>query len=48
VTISPGKGGVGTFSPPLDSAGNSIRGQHMTRYLAGALGLNLFASAPYH
>jgi glutaminase len=48
VTISPGKGGVGTFSPPLDSAGNSVRGQHMTRYLAEALGLNLFASAPYH
>jgi glutaminase len=39
---------VGTFSPPLDSAGNSIRGQHMTRYLAEALDLDLFALAPYH
>ena len=27
VTVSPGKGGLGTFSPPLDEAGNSVRGQ---------------------
>lgn len=27
VTVSPGKGGLGTFSPPLDAAGNSVRGQ---------------------
>jgi glutaminase len=47
VTISPGKGGVGTYSPPLDAAGNSVRGQLMSRYLAEALGLNLFASAPF-
>jgi hypothetical protein len=46
VTVSPGKGGLGTFSPPLDAAGNSVRGQHITRYLSEALGLNLFASAP--
>jgi hypothetical protein len=46
VTVSPGKGGVGTFSPPLDEAGNSVRGQRITRYLSEALGLNLFASAP--
>ena len=46
VTVSPGKGGMGTFSPPLDAAGNSVRGQHVTRYLSEALGLNLFASAP--
>ena len=46
VTVSPGKGGLGTFSPPLDAAGNSVRGQHVTRYLSEALGLNLFASAP--
>ena len=46
VTVSPGKGGVGTFSPPLDSAGNSVRGQRITRYLSEALGLNLFASTP--
>jgi glutaminase len=46
VTVSPGKGGVGTFSPPLDAAGNSVRGQRITTYLSEALGLNLFASAP--
>jgi glutaminase len=47
VTVSPGKGGVGTFSPPLDEAGNSVRGQHMTTYLSERLGLNLFASSPH-
>jgi glutaminase len=46
VTISPGKGGLGVFSPPLDSVGNSVRGQLATTYLADELGLNLFASAP--
>src|SRR5690242_20646044 len=46
VTVSPGRGGLGTFSPPLDAAGNSVRGQHITKYLSEALGLNLFASAP--
>jgi glutaminase len=46
VTVSPGKGGVGTFSPLLDNAGNSVRGQRITKYLSERLGLNLFASAP--
>jgi glutaminase len=46
VTIAPGKGGLGTYSPPLDHAGNSVRGQHITQYLSEALGLNLFASTP--
>jgi glutaminase len=46
VTVSPGKGGVGTYSPPLDEAGNSVRGQRITTYLSERLGLNLFASAP--
>jgi len=46
VTVSPGKGGVGTYSPPLDEAGNSVRGQRITTYLSEHLGLNLFASAP--
>ena len=46
VTISPGKGGLGTFSPPLDEAGNSVRGQRATRYLSEKLGLNIFASKP--
>jgi len=45
VTVSPGKGGLGTFAPPLDTAGNSIRGQLATRFLSRQLGLDLFASA---
>lgn len=46
ITVSPGKGGLATFSPRLDPAGNSVRGQSATRYLSNALGLNLFASQP--
>ena len=46
VTVVPGKGSLATFSPRLDSAGNSVRGQLATRRLSAALGLNLFASRP--
>jgi glutaminase len=46
VTVSPGKGGVGTYSPLLDGAGNSVRGQRITTFLSERLGLNLFSSAP--
>jgi glutaminase len=46
VTISPGKGGLGTFAPPLDSAGNSVRGQLVARSLSRRLGLSLFLSRP--
>ncbi len=46
VTISPGKGGLGTFSPRLDAAGNSVRGQRVTRHVSEKLGLNIFASKP--
>ena len=46
VTVSPGKGALATFSPPLDAAGNSVRGQLATRFLSRSLGLNLFASRP--
>ena len=42
VTVSPGKGGLGTFSPPLDEAGNSVRGQRVSKYLSKRMGLNLF------
>ena len=44
VTVSPGKGGLGTFAPPLDAAGNSVKGQLVARFLARRLGLDLFAS----
>jgi glutaminase len=45
VMVSPGKGGLGTFAPPLDAAGNSVRGQLVARFLSRRLGLDLFASS---
>ena len=47
VAIAPGKGALGAFSPPLDSAGNSVRGQRACAFLSRSLGLNLFASLPH-
>jgi glutaminase len=44
VTVSPGKGGLGTFAPPLDGAGNSVKGQLVAKFLSQALGMDLFAS----
>lgn len=44
LTVSPGKAGIGAFSPRLDPAGNSVRGQQATAYLSRVLGLNIFAS----
>ena len=44
VTVSPGKGGLGTFGPLLDSAGNSVKGQRVAAFLSRRLGLDLFAS----
>lgn len=46
VTVSPGKGGMGTFAPRLDAAGNSVRGQLVAEYLSARLGLDLLVSAP--
>jgi glutaminase len=46
VAVSPGKGGLGTFAPPLDQAGNSVKGQLVAQFLAERLGLNLFVSKP--
>lgn len=46
VAVAPGKGGLGTFAPPLDRAGNSVRGQMAARHLSQRLGMDLFASAP--
>jgi glutaminase len=44
VTISPGKGGMGTFAPPLDAAGNSVKGRHVAAFLSRRLGLDLLIS----
>jgi glutaminase len=48
VTVVPGKGGLGSFSPALDEAGNSIKGQRVAKFLSERMGLNLFASKPDH
>jgi glutaminase len=46
VMVSPGKGGMGTFAPLLDAAGNSVKGQLAAAFLSRSLGLDLFVSAP--
>jgi glutaminase len=46
VTVSPGKGGLGTFAPRLDSAGNSVKGQLVAKFLSQRLGLDLLVSQP--
>ncbi len=46
VAVSPGKGGFGTFAPPLDAAGNSVRGQLAAKFLSQRLGMDLFVSQP--
>ena len=46
VTVSPGKGGLGTFAPPLDEAGNSVKGQLVTQFLSQRLDLDLLVSSP--
>jgi glutaminase len=44
VAVAPGKGGLGTFSPLLDDAGNSVKGQRVAKFLSQRLGLSLFTS----
>ena len=46
ISVAAGKGCLATFAPPLDAAGNSVRGRLVARYLARALGLDMLASAP--
>ncbi|PQO30122.1 glutaminase A [Blastopirellula marina] len=46
VAVSPGKGALGTFAPPLDSAGNSVKGQLAAKFLSQNLGMDLFVSRP--
>lgn len=44
VTVSPGKGGLGTFAPRLDAAGNSVKGTLAARHLSAALGMGVLIS----
>ncbi len=46
VAVSPGKGGVGSFSPLLDQAGNSVKGQQVAKFVSQYLGMDLFVSQP--
>jgi len=46
VTVAPGKGGMGTFAPPLDDAGNSVKGQLAAKFLSARLGMDLLISRP--
>jgi glutaminase len=43
-TVSPGKGGLGTFAPPLDKAGHSVKGKIVAKFLSQRLGMDLFVS----
>ncbi len=42
LAIVPGKMAIAAFSPPLDEAGNSVRGQMMIRTIADKLDLNIY------
>jgi hypothetical protein len=45
IAVAPGKGGLATFAPLLDQAGNSVRGRLAARFLWRALGLDIFLSS---
>lgn len=42
LAVVPGVMGIGAFAPPLDTAGNSVRGQEAVAALGEELGLNVF------
>lgn len=46
IAVSPGKFGIGTFAPPLDAAGNSVRGQRAITDISNALDGNPFSVRP--
>ncbi len=46
IAVSPGKFGVGTFAPPLDAAGNSVRGQKAIIDINDALGGDPYLNQP--
>jgi glutaminase len=43
IAVAPGKFGVGTFAPPLDAAGNSVRGQRAIIDIVNQLHVNPYA-----
>ncbi len=44
IAVSPGKFGIAVMSPPLDDAGNSVRGQKAITDISNALGGNPYAA----
>ena len=44
LAIVPGVMGIAAFSPPLDEAGNSVKGQAVVKYLCNQLQLGIFNS----
>jgi glutaminase len=46
VAVVPGKFAIGTFAPPLDEAGNSVKGQKAIKAIVEDLGGSVFASSP--
>ena len=46
IAVAPGKFGIAVISPPLDDAGNSVRGQKAIADIASALKANPLASTP--
>ncbi len=45
MATSPGRLGIGVFSPPLDARVNSVRGIKVCQAMSDDLGLHLFDSA---
>jgi glutaminase len=46
IAVSPGKFGIAVVSPPLDSAGNSVKAQKSIETISNALGGNPYAITP--
>jgi glutaminase len=46
IAVSPGKFGIAVVSPPLDAAGNSVRGQRAIADISAALGGNPYSQLP--
>ena len=44
VAVAPGVLSISSFSPPLDSVGNSVRGQQAIAYVASKLKLNVYVN----
>src|SRR5690349_9372353 len=44
IAVSPGKFGIAVVSPPLDAAGNSVRGQRAIADISNSLGGNPYAA----